>query len=163
MVRGGVLNIDSPNTISGNGSVADQDDAGFVFPSAVMSRTTGEPDPFGSLKFNLTTDFASSIQFTGYIVDSTHIKLIESDIDGSGAGFGATAGVAVGQGAATGTFTTNKSFAGKYVFGILGEDLSGLSSSLGSVGKITSRRDGNHACGRDDQDLGWFGGEIIGT
>src|SRR5258706_250630 len=160
MVMGGVFNIDSPNTISGNGSVADQDDAGFVFPSAALSGTTGDPDPFGSLKFNLTTDFASSIQFTGYIVDSTHIKLIESDIDGSGAGFGATAGVAVGQGAATGTFTTNKSFAGKYVFGILGEDLSGLPSSLASVGKFTSDRNGNMTGGLNDEYLAGFGVEI---
>jgi len=161
MVMGGVFNIDSPNTISGNGSVADQDDAGFVFPSAALSGTTGDPDSFGSFKLNVITDFASSpIQFTGYIVDSTHMKLIESDIDGTGAGFGATAGVAIGQGAATGTFTANKSFAGKYVFGILGEDLSGLPSSLATVGRFTSDRNGNMTGGFNDEYLAGLGVEI---
>src|SRR5207302_3085196 len=105
-------------------------------------------------KLNVITDFASSpIQFTGYIVDSTHMKLIESDIDGTGAGFGATAGVAIGQGAATGTFTANKSFAGKYVFGILGEDLSGLPSSLASVGKFSADKNGNLNSGFNDEFL----------
>ena len=62
------------------------------------------PDAFGALKFNLTTSFASTpLQFTGYIADPLHIKLIESnEIDGSGIGFGSTAGLAIGQGAATG-------------------------------------------------------------
>jgi hypothetical protein len=161
MVMGGVFNIDSPGAISGAGSVADQDDAGFVFPSAALSGTTGNPDSFGSLKFNLTTDFAPApLQFTGYIVDSTHIKLIESDIDGTGAGFGATAGVAIGQGTATGTFTANKSFAGKYVFGVLGEDLSGLPSSLASVGKFTSDKNGNITGGFNDEFLAGLGVEI---
>ncbi len=160
MAMGGVFNIDSPNMISGAGSVADQDDAGSVFPSAALSGTTGSPDAFGSLKFNLVTDFASSIQFTGYIVDSTHIKLIESDIDGTGAGFGATAGLAIGQGAATGTFFANKSFAGKYVFGILGEDLSGIPTSLASVGRFASDRNGNMTGGYNDEYLAGFGIEI---
>src|SRR5262249_15303443 len=36
---GGVFNIDSPKTISGVGSVADQDLAGSLFPSAALSGT----------------------------------------------------------------------------------------------------------------------------
>jgi hypothetical protein len=161
MAMGGVFNIDSPKTISGAGSVADQDDAGLVFPGAALSGTTSDPDSFGSLKFNLTTDFAPTpIQFTGYIVDATHIKLIESDNDGTGSGFGSTAGVAIGQGTATGTFTANKSFAGKYVFGILGQDLSGLPSSLASVGKFTADKVGNLNSGFDDELLAGFGIEI---
>jgi hypothetical protein len=161
MAMGGVLNIDSPNTISGAGSVADQDDAGAVFPSATLSGSTSAPDSFGMLAFNLTTAFAATpIQFTGYIVDATHIKLIESDNNGSGAGFGSTAGVAIGQSAATGTFLTNKSFAGKYVFGILGQDLSGLPSSLASVGKFTADKSGNLNSGFNDEFLAGFGAEI---
>jgi hypothetical protein len=157
MAMGGIINIDSPNTISGNGSVADQDDAGSVFPQAALSGTTGAPDSFGAVKFNLVTDFASAIQFTGYIVDSTHIKMIESDIDGTGAGFGATGGVAFGQGTATGTFTTNKSFANKYVFGILGEDLTGISTSLASAGRFTSSQNGSMSGGYNDEYLAGFG------
>ena len=57
----------------------------------------------------------------GYIVDATHIKLIETDnISGSTTAFGSTAGIAIGQGTATGTFTGNASLSGTYVFGVLG-------------------------------------------
>jgi hypothetical protein len=161
MAMGGIFNIDSPNAISGAGSVADQDLAGSLFPSAALSGTVTGPDSFGAIKFSLTTDFASTpIQFTGYIVDAVHIKLIESDNDGSGAGFGSTAGVAIGQGTATGTFTKNKSFGGKYVFSISGQDFSGLPSSLASVGKFTADRAGNLISGFDDEFLAGFGIEI---
>jgi len=65
--------------------------------------------------------FPATIQFTGYIVDATHIRLIESDdLDGT-KGF-LTAGIAVSQGSAAGTFT-NASLSGTYVFGVLGYDI----------------------------------------
>lgn len=138
---GGILNIDSPNTISGTGSVADQDLAGTLTNGAAISGMVSDPDAFGAVKFNLTADFASTpIQFTGYVVDATHMKLIETD-NGSGTGFGSTAGVAIGQGAATGTFTDNAAFSGEYVFGIFGDDFGGVPSSLSSAGVFTA--DGN--------------------
>jgi hypothetical protein len=151
---GGVLNIDSPNAISGKGSVADENDAnaGFI-PANTISGTLTSPDALGSLKFNLVAAFAPSIQFTGYIVNATHIKLIESDMDGTGAGFGSTAGVAVAQGAATGTFTNNNAFAGTYVFKILGQDPSLLPSSLASLGKFTADASGNLNNGYNDEVL----------
>src|SRR5262249_38722896 len=62
------------------------------------------------------------IQFKGYIVDGSHMKLIESD-NTSGTGFGSTGGVAIGQGAATGTFKTAAALTGPYVFGIPGVDV----------------------------------------
>jgi len=158
MAIGGIFKIDSPNAISGTGSVADQDDAGVVFPSATLSGTLTTPDPFGSLRFNLTTAFASTpIQFTAYLVDALHIKLIESDIKGSGAGFGSTAGIAIGQGAATGTFTSSKSFSGNYVFDILGQDLSGLPTSLASLGEFTADASGNLSNGYNDELLEGLG------
>jgi len=161
MAIGGVLKINSPNTISGTGSVADQDDAGTVFPNATISGTVTDPDSFGSLKFNLTTAFAPApLQFTGYIVDAVHIKLIESDNNGSGTGFGSTAGVAIGQGAATGTFTSNKAFAGTYVFGILGQDLFALPTSLASVGRFAADSSGHLKNGYNDELLSGFGVEI---
>jgi hypothetical protein len=47
------------------------------------------PDSFGSVTFSLTATFAPApIQFTGYVVDAKHIKLVESDINGSGVGVG---------------------------------------------------------------------------
>jgi len=161
MAIGGILKISSPNTISEVGSVADQDDAGTVFPNATISGTVTDPDSFGSLQFNLTTAFASTpLRFTGYIVDDQHIKLIESDNNGSGAGFGSTAGVAIGQGAATGTFTKKAAFAGTYVFGIQGEDLSALPTSLASVGRFTADSSGNLTNGYNDEVLNGFGVEI---
>lgn len=153
MAMGGVINIDSSKSISGTGSVADLDDAGIVSPSSTLSGSLTSPDSLGSLKFNLTAGFAPSLQFTGYIVDAAHIKLIESD-NGSGTGFGTTAGVAVSQGTARGTFTNN-SFAGNYVFDILGQDpLSPtFSNTLASLGQFSADNIGNLNGGYDDEAL----------
>jgi hypothetical protein len=111
------------------------------------------PDSFGAVTFSLTTSFASPIQFTGYIVDSTHIKLIECD-NRSGSGFGSTAGIAIGQGSATGTFTSDTSFSGVFVFGILGQDLSFFPTSLGSVGIFDADSAGHLIRGVNDEFMG---------
>jgi hypothetical protein len=84
LALGGVLNIDSPDTISGNGSVSDEILDFKVTSSVAVSGTLAAPDSFGQFTINLTGGFspknpAAKIQFTGYIVDNTHIKLIESD------------------------------------------------------------------------------------
>jgi hypothetical protein len=161
MAMGGVLKIDSPGTISGTGSIADQDDDGIVFPSATVSGTVTTPDSLGSVKFNLTAAFSPKpIQFTGYIVDAQHIKLIESDLVGSGSGVGSTAGTAIGQGTATGTFISNQSFAGTYVFNILGQDLSALPTSLAAVGQFSSDASGNLNNGYSDEFLEGLGVEV---
>ncbi len=140
---GGVLNIDSPNSISGTGSTTDQDLAGIVIGGQKPSGTLSNPDTFGAFTLNLTVPGFSTtndFQFKGYIVDGTHIKLIESD-NTSGAGLGSTAGIAIGQGAATGSFT---SFNGTYVFGIVGEDLSvNLPSTETSAGLFTAVDNGD--------------------
>ena len=160
MAIGGIFKIDSPNTISGSGSVADQNDGGVLTSNATLSGTLTVPDSFGALKLNLTTSLAATpIQFTGYIVDSLHIKLIESDNDGTGTGFGSTAGVAISQGANTGTFTSNQSFAGNYVFQVLGQDFSGLPASLASVGQFTADTSGN-LTGYNDEELNGLSVEI---
>lgn len=151
---GGVINVDSPKTISGAGSVADEDDIGTVTPSAPLSGTVTNPDSFGSVQFNLTTGFARSLQLIGYIVDATHIKLIESDINGLGAGFASTGGVAIAQGSSTGKFTSNSSFAGGYVFYIVGQSPSEYPVSLTSVGQFTADTNGNLKNGYDDEILG---------
>jgi hypothetical protein len=138
---GGIFNIDSPHTISGTGSVADlaaNDGTGTVTPSASVSGTVSAPDSFGALRITLTTSFAlTPIQFTAYIVDASHMKLIESD-DTLGTASAVTAGVAIGQGSATGTFTTNRAFAGTYAFGIFGQDQGGSPYSLASAGLFTA-------------------------
>lgn len=154
---GGVLNIDSPNTISGTGSIADEDLGGSVTNKAAISGTVSSPDAFGAIKFSLTTDFSPTpIQLTGFIVDGTHIKLIETDNDGTGTVGMSTSGIAIGQGSATGTFTGGKSeLSGNFVFGILGEDFSGLASSLAAAGYFTSDGAG-HFAGYIDEFLDGF-------
>lgn len=160
MAFGGVLNIDSPNVISGTGSVADQEvcsPTSFSCTparSATLAGTVSGPDSFGAIKFDLSAGFTNTpIQLTGYMVDATHIKLIESD-NRSGTGFASTGGVAIGQGAATGTFTGNSSFSGTYVFGILGQDLSGLPTSLAGAGMFTADGNGKLIRGVTDEFLG---------
>ena len=156
MAFGGVFNIDSPNTISGNGSVSDEILAKKVTATATLSGTLTPPDSFGGVTLNLTTSFAKTtpIQFTGYIVDATHITLIESDnTTPTTPGFGSTAGLAIGQGAATGTFTSNASFSGTYVFGVPGVDLSNsniLPATLTSAGLFTADGSGNLNSGFTD-------------
>jgi len=154
---GGVMNIDSPNTISGAGSISDQDLGGGLYPNAGLSGTVSTPDAFGAVTFNLTTDYAPSIQLKGYIVDATHIKLIESD-NNSGTGFGSTAGIAIGQGTAAGTFTTNASFSGMHVYGLLGQDFSFLPTSLASVGIFDADGNGHLIRGVNDE---FFGGLFL--
>jgi hypothetical protein len=156
MAMGGIMNIDSPNNISGAGSVADQDDATNVTENSTFTGALTSPDKYGMLTFNLTTGFAPTLQFTGYIVDSAHIKLIESDNGGSGSGFGTTAGVAIGQGSATGTFLNTSTFAGAYVFDIGGEDPSGFPGSLGSYGQFSADSAGNLNSGYNDESLTVF-------
>ena len=157
LALGGVLNIDSPNTISGNGSVSDEVLDFKTTASVAVSGTLTTPDSLGEVTMNLTGSFSpkyppAKIQFTGYIVDNTHIKLIESD-NASGTGFGSTAGLAIGQGAATGTFTDNTSFSGTYVFGVTGVDLSNgniAPSTLTAAGLFTADGNGNLTNGFTD-------------
>ncbi len=114
LAMGGVINVDGPGTISGTGSVFDYNDASIpahstfsviladqsFFPSTVSS-----PDSFGRVVFNLTpSNFLklSGLTFAGYIVDATHIRLVEIN-DSIGA---FTGGTALGQGTSTGSFTS---------------------------------------------------------
>ena len=137
---GGVLNVDSPGNISGNGSISDQDLPmfGLMTPSSPISGTVSTPDSLGAVQFNLSTAFSSApTVLTGYIVDSSHIKLIETDLDSVNITGALTSGVAIGQGSATGTFKQKAPLEGNYEFGIVGQDTSGLPSSLTSAGTFT--------------------------
>jgi hypothetical protein len=128
---GGVLNVDSSNNIVTAGSVMDQvmpgtQSAAPAVQTAKPSGTVSYGDPLGlalgAVTFNLNVNFPAlpaQIQFTGYQVDGTHIKLIESD-NLAGLGYASTAGLAISQGSATGNFS---SFAGTYVFHVPGTDL----------------------------------------
>ncbi len=150
---GGVFNIDSANTISGTGSIIDQNLAGTLTLQAGLSGTVSPPDALGAVTINLnvpTFPTATTFQFTGYIVDATHIKIIESDNVGGG-GSGSTAGVAIGQGSATGTFWGDGVFSGTYVYGVTGVDLAATApSSYTSAGWLTADGSGGVSTGFTD-------------
>jgi hypothetical protein len=120
---GGVANIDSPGTISGNGSLVDQDYNAAFFECGSPTGLTGTvtqspPASTGKVVFTLITSVNcfGFAEFTGYIVDSTHIRLIETD------GTFITGGLAISQGSAQGTYT-NASLFGTYVYDVTGTDL----------------------------------------
>lgn len=174
LVFGGVLNIDAPNTISGNGSVTDEILGKKVNATAMgLSGTLTTPDQLGVFTLNLSAPFGTGnklipLQFTGYIVDATHLALIETDTAaGNSSPFGLTAGPAIGQGSATGTFTSNAAFAGPYVFSIPGTDLSNanvIPSTLTAVGLFSADGAGNFSNGFMDTflDLNTFQGSPDG-
>jgi len=86
------------------------------------------------LTLNLPLFSTAVMQFAGYIVDGTHIQLIESDSGGGGT----VAGLAIGQGPATGSFD-DSAFSGPYVFGVSGVDLSNVQpATLTSAGVISA-------------------------
>jgi hypothetical protein len=151
---GGVLNIDSPGAISGKGSLADEDYNGTftTCPSPRgISGTVSEPNPnpLGTVTIALSgAPCLGSVQFTGYIVDAAHIKLIESDNNGA-SGF-STAGLAIGQGSAAGQFNITP-FTGSYVWAVQGQDLGSFEpSSLISLGVLTADGAGNLTDGFTD-------------
>jgi hypothetical protein len=165
---GGVFNIDSiannPNNISGKGSISDQNLAGTVIANQALSGTISSPDQLGAVTLNLTVPNFSTptLAFTGYLVDSTHVTLIESD-NGSGAGVGSTAGVAISQGSATGTFIDDTFFSGTYVYGVNGVDLTAfLPSTATSVGVFSADGGGNLTSGYTDTLL-QLGPQATGT
>ena len=64
---------------------------------------------------NLTLNSTTYITLIGFIVDATHLRLIENDTT-----FGTTAGDAIAQGNSTGTFTSDSAFDGTFVYGTQG-------------------------------------------
>lgn len=152
---GGVFNVDNqpdnPNNISGSGTIADENVFGTLYTKIPTSGTISAPDQFGVVTLALALNNGSistpSINLRGYIVDATHIKLIEDDQSGSGS----VAGLAIGQGASTGSFLTDASFSGPYVFGLLGVDLaSGLPDTYTSAGVVTADGAGSLTNGYSD-------------
>jgi hypothetical protein len=95
------------------------------------SQITSGPDSLGKITFSLA-GLVDAIHakhytavFTGYIVDSAHIDIIESDTDPTGTAvpFGATGGIAISQTAGSYGNFNMQSFDGTFVFGLTGVDL----------------------------------------
>ena len=134
LAMGGVINVDNipnPGSIDGTGSIFDANLGGSgnsyqgetFAPSAVLG-----PDLLGRVTFTLnatdSTDFPQII-LAGYIVDATHIRLVETDTS-FGWGFG---GTALGQGTNTGNFSSVQG--NSYVVGLTGYDGNGLFQAAG--------------------------------
>lgn len=136
---GGVINIDGPGTISGTGSVFDANDdgSGTTFQGETLSASTvSAPDSFGRVLVTLnatdSTDFPQ-INLAGYVVDTSHMRLVEEE-SSSSSFFGGMAGVAIGQGTNTGTFTSITG--NSYVVGLGGFDTT--FAVLQAVGVLTA-------------------------
>ena len=149
LALGGVFNVDSPRVISGIGSAFDLVDSsngpGVVSPSTSVSGTVSAPDSFGAFQVSLVTDFGT-FQFTGYPIDAIHLQLIESD-----GVMGLTVGQALSQGSATGTYKTEKTFTGNYVFGLFGRDTTLGSASLAAAGIVSTAGKGALTSGYIDE------------
>jgi hypothetical protein len=131
---GGILNVDSPGGISGTGSVLDINDD-FVFSGAqsLGASTVSAPNSFGRVVFKLSPPAASafpSIYLAGYIVDASHIRLVET---GGDTFQGVIGGTALSQGSSTGTFTSSSIAGLSYVFGAAGVQMNGGSLQVAGV------------------------------
>jgi hypothetical protein len=118
---GGIVNIDRAGAISGAGSVLDMNDAGvFRGEQSLGASTLSTPDKFGRVVFQLVPGSFStipSLYLAGYIVDGSHIRLVET----AGDNFqGVMGGTALGQGSNTGQFTNSSIAGSSYVFGASG-------------------------------------------
>lgn len=137
---GGIINVDGAGTISGTGSIFDVNDGAVLSPPGGLTftaSTVSAPDAFGQVIFALEAPFFNTIRLAGYIVDSSHIQLVETN-DAYGATLG---GVAYSQGANTGTFTPATA-AGTYVVGLNGFDGNGVFQAANQLtlagGAVTS-------------------------
>lgn len=137
---GGVLNIDGEGTISGAGSVLDVSDPGIATGEDTLGASTvSAPDAYGRVEFQLAPGGKvpmPSLSLAGYVVDATHIRLIETSGDGF---LGVQGGLALGQGANTGKFSGGSLAKSSYVFGVSGEDAAGL---LNVAGVFTANSSG---------------------
>ncbi|HEY1159273.1 MAG TPA: hypothetical protein VGE83_01505, partial [Terracidiphilus sp.] len=120
---GGILNVDSPGGISGIGSVLDCIAVGYyggISCGTLAASTVSAPDKFGRVQFVLNPGESSAppVQdLIGYIVDSTHIRLVSAALNNSGNYQGVMGGLALGQGTSTGTFSSSSIAGTSYVFG----------------------------------------------
>jgi hypothetical protein len=140
MSFGGVINVDGPGTISGNGSVFDLKDCTNSFAAESLDASVViAPDSYGRIQVALTPSVASGVlpvTWEGYIVDARHIRLVETkDVIN-----GTTGGTALGQGANAGTFNTGSIAGSTFVFGTTGLDFNWF---FQMAGLVTADSNGN--------------------
>jgi len=143
---GGVVNIDGPGAISGAGSVLDviTSQAFETGTFALGASTVSAPDAQGRVRIQLQQAANSAllpIELAGYIIDATHIRLIETGDTDDGNNFdGVLGGLALGQGNNTGQFSAASLADINYVFGAQGNDSQG---SLQVAGVLTANANGS--------------------
>lgn len=122
---GGVINI-SGSSISTTTSAFDLNNNGTIFTDQTFSSgSVGTPDASGRVVLSLVpsnTSIPAGIGFAGYIIDATHMRLVEV-VDPLG---GATGGTALGQNAANLSVSGNS-----YVLGLTGNDKHGVLQAAG--------------------------------
>jgi hypothetical protein len=139
---GGIIYVDLPGKITGNGSIFDANDNGSgtsfqgeTFPDSTVS----SPDTFGRVTFTLnptdSVDFPKII-LAAYNVDANHIRLVETSGDSYQ---GTLGGTALSQGANTGQFSTASVSGNSYVFGLTGFE---HPTPLQVAGMLTLNSDG---------------------
>jgi hypothetical protein len=135
---GGVLNIDSAGGISGNGSVLDIEDGVNATGEVTLGASTvSAPDQFGEVQIQLTpSSLVQPLYLAGYIIDATHIRLIET---GGDRFLGVLGGTALGQGSKAGHFDSSSLAGSNYVFGFSGFDQQG---ALQVAGLLTAGASG---------------------
>ena len=157
----GVVNIDGPGSISGAGSILDVIDTGGGQSGTYTlgAGSVSAPDGLGRVQINLQPNGSTlpPITLAGYVVDATHIRLIESGNPGNTANYqGVLGGLALGQGAGTGQFSTATVLGGSYVFGAQGDDAQGSLQiagvlTLGANGSVTGTLNWNDLTGKAAQ------------
>jgi hypothetical protein len=137
---GGILNVDSAGGISGSGSVIDvNDNLAFSGGLALAASKVTGPDQFGRVVFQLAPLSASTFPtfyLAGYIVDSSRIRLVETNGDNFQ---GVMGGTALSQGVNKGTFSIASIAGSNYVFGMTGE---GQKGDLQVAGVLSANADG---------------------
>jgi len=157
----GVVNIDGPGTISGTGSILDVIDEGGPQSGTYTlgSSSLSAPDAEGRVRITLQPSGTTlpALTLIGYIVDSTHIRLIENGGSEDAPNYaGVLGGLALGQGSSTGQFSAAAVEGTHYVFGAQGSDLQNTLQiagvlSLNANGAVTGTLNWNDLTGKTVQ------------
>jgi hypothetical protein len=148
---GGVIDVDGAagsGAISGATSIFDVNAAGELFPAETFNASTvSTADTFGRIQFTLNASTFDQMLLSGYIVDGTHIRLVEG-FDGTYDTFGGANVVTGGTGlvqnssdvptTAAGDGFTNAGAVGTYVFGMNGADPEGAFQAAGQLSLATT-------------------------